>query len=409
LHRFSWGADVALWAAPAAAAFGIGRFSAPATPPRAPVDAAGAIRAALGAGDVLEPVARTTSLLERLDPTQLPDVVAVYERMIPMLGPWELSFVFSAWAGFDPAGALEHALAWPMRGMQEERRVGVRAVLETWAPVDSASARQAAEALAAAHPRLRADAWNSLVTGWVRSDGGTEGLDAFLAALRPLRQQDESAGIALRELVRAGGAEAALAWADTILQNDSQEPVFKRSVFDSAVRWAAGWDPERTGEWVVGHADAAFAEAGPVLVAESWGPVDGAAAMGWLEAQPIGERRDKAVRTAFLEWIRADRAGAKAWLLAISPTAFHDPALESWAEKLVAQEPAEAVAWCERILDPARRQRCLETTARGWYMRDAMAAEVWLQHSPLDDETRAKVRRPVKQSTQGTRRPRGPR
>src|SRR5262249_43378162 len=116
----------ALLALGAAAAFALGRVTAPAMTPPAPSDLAGSIRAALGENDALERLARSTSLLERLDPETLPGVVAVYEKMIPFLEPWELDPLFSAWARFDPAGAIEHALAWPMWDMKEERRRAVR-------------------------------------------------------------------------------------------------------------------------------------------------------------------------------------------------------------------------------------------------------------------------------------------
>jgi hypothetical protein len=110
-----------------------------------------------------------------------------------------------------------------------------------------------------------------------------------------------------------------------------------------------------------------------------------------------------------LEWSRVDQAGAKAWLGSLSPTAFHDPALQAWAEEiLIYQEPLEALGWCERILDPARRQRCLESSARIWYVQDAVAAEAWLQQSPLDEEARSEVRGPARQRPAGPRRPRGP-
>ena len=131
--------------------------------------------------------------------------------------------------------------------------------------------------------------------------------------------------------------------------------------------------------------------------------------MAWLGEHPAGERRDRAVRRAFLEWSKADRAGAKAWLASISPTDFHGPAIEVWAGRLLAQEPVEAIGWCERILDTARQLRCLESAARSWYTRDAVAAETWLQQSPLDEETRSRVRRPAKKKTLGTGRARGPR
>jgi hypothetical protein len=402
--RTSRAALVALGILTAAAAFALGRVTAPAPP--APDDLAGSLRAALGAGDPLERVGTTTVVLEGLDAEELPGVVAVYERMIPLLEPWELGPFFSAWARFDPAGALEHALAWPMREMFEERRRGVRAALETWAQADPTAARQKAEELAEAHPRLRRDVWTSLAIGWVRFERGPEGLAAFLAELRPTHHRDDAAQSALRELVRAGGADAALGWADTILRDPTRDPDFQRSVFGSAVRAAAPYDPERTSIWVAGHGDAAYAGEGALLVAEPWSRRDGAAAMAWLGGTPAGEGRDKAVREAFREWSRADRPGAKAWLDAVSPTAFHDPALEVWGEQLIAREPAEAIGWCERILDSARRQRCLQSAASSWYARDAVAAEAWLQQSALDEDTRSKVRRARSQAAPARKRPR---
>ncbi len=407
MHRTSRGALLALGAATAAAAFALGRATAPAQAPPAPDDPAASMRAALGEGDARERLGRTASLLERLDAEDLPGVVAVYERMIPLLDSWELGPLFSAWARVDPAGALEHALAWPMRDMPLERQRAVRATIEGWAQADPSGARRAAEETADAHPRLRADVWSSLVTGWVRSDRGPEGLAAFLAELRPARHRDAAAGVALRELVRVGGADAALGWADAILRDGTQDASFQQSVFQSAVRAAAGFDPERTGSWMVQHVDARYAEEGLLILADPWGRRDGASAMGWLGQRPAGERRDQAVRTAFLAWSRADRPGAKAWLESVSPTGFHDPALEVWAEQLVAQEPAEALGWCERILDPARRQRCLESSAKSWYARDAPAAEAWLQQSPLDEEARSNVRKPARRQAPGPRRPRG--
>src|SRR3990172_7933274 len=111
MHRTTRGARVALWAATAAASFALGRLTAPAQELPAPDDLAGSLRAALGEGDALLRLGRTTSLLERLDAERLPGVVAVYERMIPLLDPWEVGPLFSAWARFDPAGGLSHARA----------------------------------------------------------------------------------------------------------------------------------------------------------------------------------------------------------------------------------------------------------------------------------------------------------
>jgi hypothetical protein len=291
--------------------------------------------------------------------------------------------------------------------MREERRRGVRASLEAWARSDPERARSAAEELAADHPRLREQIWSSLARGWVHADRGPEGLAAHLAGLRPARHRDEAADAALRELVRAGGAAPALAWADPILRDETQDAVFQRAVFESAVRGAATVDPERTAAWVRERLEAAYAADGSLLLAERWIRADGASAMRWLGETPAGERRDRAVRKAFVEWLRADRPGAKAWLDAVSATEFHGPALEAWAEQIVAREPLEALGSCQRIVDPAQRERCLESTATNWYARDAVGAEAWLQQSPLDEESRGKVRRPARLGPSRPRRPFG--
>jgi hypothetical protein len=131
--------------------------------------------------------------------------------------------------------------------------------------------------------------------------------------------------------------------------------------------------------------------------------------MAWLGEQPAGERRDQAAREAFSQWSRTDPRSAGAWLDAEEPTALHDPALEFKAERLAGHEPERALGWCERIQDGTRQQGCLESTAKKWYAQDAVAAETWLQQSPLDDEARRRVRKipgPKRQQRRDPRRPR---
>jgi len=400
---------VALWAATAIAAFALGRTTVPVPSSTRFGGADASIRAALAEADPLDRLEQTRSVLLGLDLADFPAVVAVYEQMLPLLDPWELVLPFSAWARSDPTAALEHALAWSLRDMQPQRRIAVRAIFTRWAQADPESARAAAADVAAAHPRLRGDVRNGLAAGWASAEPGPDGLAAFLAELRPMQQRDESTGIALRALVRARGAGAALEWADSILLDEGVDPNYKRSVFEPAVGRAAELDPALAGAWVSGHAEEAYAVQGPMLVADRWGRVDGAAAMAWLGGLPAGERRDQAVRSAFQAWTGVDRPGARAWLEALSPTQFHDPALEAWAAQLVGREPALAIDWCERIAEPTRRQRCIESSAKTWYGADAVAAEVWLQQSELDDEARERVRKPARKPASGPRRQRRPR
>jgi hypothetical protein len=366
---------------------------------------------------VIERQGRISRLLERLDPDGLPAVAALYERMIPLLDSSELGAFFAAWARFDPAGALDHARSWPRREMKEQREIGVRAAIQVWAQLDPSAARLVAVQIAADNPRLRGALWHGLVTGWVHSPQGQEGLGAFIADLPPLGHRDEAVENAVRELLREGGADAALGWADPILRDEGYNPIFKRSVFGSAIDSTAQWDPERAAAWVMEHSAADYAEEGPSVVAKHWSRRDGAAAMAWLGEQPAGALRDQAVREAFGQWSRTDPRRAKAWLNSEKLTALHDPALEIKAERQAAYEPERALGWCERIQESSRQQSCLESTARSWYGRNAVEAEAWLQQSSLDEEARSRVRnvpglweeqRPDPQGQQrpGPRRPR---
>ncbi len=412
MHTTSRGISVALWTATAVAAFGIGWITPPPHGPPAPDDLVASLRSALGEGDVIERQGRTASLLERLDLDPLPEVAALYERMIPLIDSSELGAFFAAWARFDTIGALDHALSWRLAEMREQREIGVRAAIQVWAQRDPSAARLAAEQIGADTPFLRGALRRALVMGWAHSGRGQEGLAGFIADLPPQHSRIELIETAARELVRGGGAEAALGWAEPVLRDEGYEPAFKRSVFEAAAGSAAQWDPERTAAWAVEHSGADYAKEGVGIVAKHWSRQDGAAAMAWLSEQPAGELRDQAVREAFGQWSRADPLRARAWLVAEKPTALRDPAIEFKAQRIVDYEPERALGWCERIQDTARQQSCLESTAKSWYAQDAVAAETWLQQSSLDDEARSRVRkftRPQEQQRRGPRGPRGPR
>ena len=128
MHATSKGVGVALWAATAVAAFGIGWIASPPQEPPVPDDLAASLRSALGEGGVSERQLRTASLLAGLDPDAVLEVAALYERMIPLIDSSELAAFFAAWARFDPVGAIDHALSWPLPEMREQRQVGEVAI-----------------------------------------------------------------------------------------------------------------------------------------------------------------------------------------------------------------------------------------------------------------------------------------
>jgi hypothetical protein len=393
MHATNRGVIVALWIATVAAAFGIGWIASPPHASPVPDDLAASLRSALGEGDVIERQERTASLLKGLDADAVPEVVALYERMIPLIDASELGAFFAAWARFDPLGALDHARGWRRQEVWTQREIGVRAVIRAWAQREPLAAREAVAQIGINTPSLREPLRQSLVAGWAHSPRGHEGLAAFIAELPPLHARFEILETVAEELVRGGGAEAVLlGWAEPILRDEGHKPVMKRAVFRTAAGAAAQLDPERTAAWTVQHSQADYAQDGVGIVAEHWGRLDGAAAMAWLGEQPPGEGLDEAIRDAFGQWTRVDPRGALKWLGSEESSALRDPARELKAQRLGEHEPERALEWCERIEDEDRRLSCLESVAMGWYAKDAVAAETWLQESSLDEEARRRVR-----------------
>ena len=392
--RIHTGVAVSVLAATAAAAFALGR----AAPPEAatPQDLAVAIRAALAEPDLLTRVGQSAVLLERLDPATLPAVREVYDEMLPLAGQWEIRPFVAAWARFDPAGALDHTIAWPLR---LKREIGVEAAMEGFALRDPPAAREAFERLSAEHRALHEKLLIGLVSGWVHS--GQEGFDAFLAELPPA-SLETATGIAVGALMRKGGPDVTIAWVYPFLRGE-HDVALERSVFRRATRSVARVDPERAAAWALEHAGNEYAADGPRIVAEQWGARDGRAALAWVREHASGPLRDPAMREGFVAWLRADPRGAKAWLESETLTEFHDPALDVYGRRLAERAPEEAIRWCERIASGERRRGCLVAAATAWYRRDSVAAEAWLQQSPLDDAARHVARRAPPQRQRGGR------
>jgi hypothetical protein len=385
------------WAATVAAAFAAGRVAAPPEPAPAPDDFGAAIRAALAEKDTVDRAERTASLLQQLDPENVLEAAAVYERMLNILDELDLRPFASAWARFDPAAALDHTLGWSFPDL---KKAGAGAVFESWAMRDPIGAQQAYQETTASHPGLTRELLFHLLTGWLYSGEG--GLDEFLTGLSKTMQDEGIAQVA-SSLMRTGGADVTMPWVNSIVRNEAYDNKFKKRVFIRGIRIVGRFDPERAAAWAMEHVGQPYALDAPRIVAGRWAPRDGRAAMQWVRDHPAEELRGPAVREGFGLWFRSDPNGAVEWLESETLTAFHDPAIGFYARDLADRAPAEAIVWCERILDSGQRLRCFKRAAQKWYQRDPVAAETWLQQSPLDEETRRAARTPPENRRQRTR------
>ena len=392
-----------IWALTVAAAFAVGRSTAPAGSDPArdkpPENFAAAIEAALGEPDVLDRAERTARLLQDLGPENVAEVVEVYDRMLNILGELAIRPFVTAWARFDPEAALRHTLGWPLR---DKKELGAGTAIEAWAMRDPEGARRAYEQVIKNNPGLQEVLFFDLLTGWVYSE--QEGVEDYIANAPDGVQNTAVSRVAAKTL-RSGGVDALIRWVDSITGNADYENRFKRKAFQRGSRMVARWDPERAVAWVMENRDQGFAYDGPRILAEEWGITDGPGALEWARNYPDEEQQKEAGREAFRSWFESDHNAAADWLKSESLTAFHDPIIMYYAKEMGFSAPAEAVGWCERILKERKRLGCLKKIAAKWYRRDALAAETWLQQSQLDEEARQGVRAPAKPRQRQQQRP----
>jgi hypothetical protein len=362
-------------AAALVAAFAAGRVTAPVESAQAPDDLGAAIRAALAEKDGVDRAERTARVLQQLDAENVDEVAAVYDRMLNILDEHDIRPFAIAWARFDPAAALDHALGWPFRDKQQ---FGAYAAIEAWA---------------ARLPSFSQDLFLSVVAGWTYSDEG--GLEDYLTGVSNQRLDMAITRVVAR-LIRNGGPNSVFAWAEEIIRNDAYEKRFKKRAFRRTIGMVGRWDPERAAAWSLEHLEQEYAVDAPRIISGQLGALDGKIAMKWVREHTSDDQRKIAVREAFRTWLLSDREGAVEWLESETLIAFHDPAISFYAKFLSDRTPEEAIPWCERILDEERRLACFKKAASKWYSRDAIAAETWLQQSPLDEAARSAARAPIR-------------
>ena len=397
------GVTLGLWAVTLIAAFAFGRAVVLQREDTAPEDMGAAVRAALAEVDVQQRLWRLTSALQHLDPENVSEVSAVYEQIHSALDACDIRPFVHAWARFDPAAALDHVRSWRLR---MNRRLGTAAAIEAWAGIDPLAAQLAFEQLISEHADLRDALFEELIVGWTTS--GQPGLEVYMLELETFTR-DTAVGLAVVTLGRNGGVDAIIGWGESVLANSAFDDQFKRMVFRRVTRVVARWDAALAVAWVHERAHLPYTEDGPRIVTEQWAELDGRAAMEWALGLPAGAPRDDGVRSAFITWRKSDPGGAVDWLDAASLTEAHDPVVYVYAVRLGRSAPVEAIHWCERLHAAKLRLGCLGKAAGEWYQRDPVAAESWLQTSPLDEEARRKARTPPKKRRKATRQGGAPR
>ena len=149
-----------------------------------------------------------------------------------------------------------------------------------------------------------------------------------------------------------------------------------------AAAWIASWSPESDRARVLGDA----------MV--TWAASDAEAAVAFAAALPPGDVRQTAVASVMLQWRTRDLAGASEWLAGREAHPDFDAAVAALATDptLVGIDPTAAMGWAGGIATEDVRLTAMADIARAWALRDATAAQVYLQTTPrLTNAQRARV------------------
>ena len=383
------------WLAGLIAALGIGWYGRGwVEADQAPAEALGpALRSALSDGSPLRRVRRLTQLLERLDAENIGEAAAVYDTEVWRLQECEIRPFVDAWVSIDAMAAVDAIRVWPTA----KRPVGLEAAAQSWARIHPLEARYAVAELAEEYRSIKSGLIENFVVGWVHS--GEEGVVEFVGEL-PQNIRSPAIIAMMASQGRRLGTAGLLDWADDAL--GVTEGRYQLSLFRRAAGTATRENPELAAAWVERHAGRDYARNGVRIVAERWMSSDADATLDWVRAAGSAAERDKAIRSAFSWWLQRDRTAAEQWLLGTELTALHDPAIDVYALGLARRSEFQpALSWAERIQDETLRLSSLRAVATLWHRLDAAAAEVWLEQSPLDEETRRGVREPPPRQRRG--------
>lgn len=354
------------------------------SPTRAPVMER--VYEALGAPDAFTRLTRLAALLPGLDADAIPEIHAALDDYALDLGPAEIDLLLRFWAADDPKGAA----AWATyQSPPVYRDAAVNAAIETWAATDPASAYEHIAAMALVPNQSSRAAEIALVRGWFGS--GLPGLGAYLQTLAVGEERQRAISVYARKTIQRDGSEAIIRWAESVPGDDK---ALKLDVNRHVAKELVRVEPAAAVAFCNAHCDGPFGGSVRMFIAQNWADRDGRAAMEWISTAPAGQERAWAVKGAFRGWTRSDPDGFWEWVAAMGVEGIEpwfEPVLEVLPKMLVNKDPEAAIEWASAIRDPGQRERTLVIVARRWRGLDTVAANAWLEQSPLSEAARAQV------------------
>lgn len=349
--------------------------------PPAPREAGARVQELLSESDPLVRVGELARLLSRARPESLVAIRSSYESSALEGGDTELVLFGEWWAEFDPAAALDWALAEPRQRFLE---LGP-SVLRVWARSEPETALARARELR--DEVQRALAIEAALIGYDAAPVLPRLADLVYGMTDPSEQQIGARVLARRRVARLG-AERTLAWVDTL---PDENPSFRRSVRAEVVNTAARSEPRVVARWAEGHIDGETRTGLPRRIGVRWVWLDPEAALAWLEGLPAGRDRDDGLEETYRDWATLDPEAAQRWMEPRVREPWLEPAAVLYIRGIAAERPQQAVGMAQELSDDARRTTTLTQVLRIWLMTDRDAATAWIEASELPPDVRRRA------------------
>ncbi len=334
----------------------------------APLGAGAEVREVLLNPDPLERTAQLASLLGRLGPESLDDILQAYDTVFLDVGEIDLIVLGGWWARFDPQAAYK----WTSMEWRADHPSVAARVLRAWGRSDPEAAMRTAQDVSA--PVIRRVSIHAVISGWEES--GRPGSFEFVRDMLAGHERQRALLVVARRKVLRDGVEEAFRWAEAMPDADE---AFKLNLVRRVASAAAEIEPQAAGAWAKQHFGSRYGAGLPQRVGTRWVKRDPEAALAWLSTLPPSKDRKNGVEETFRTWMRRDKPSAKAWMRAreqLGP--WMDSAVSLYAVHLSGFAPEEGMVWAGKISDDELRTAAQTLVARWWLASDEVPAQAYL-------------------------------
>ena len=309
-----------------------------------------------------------------LDATQVADVVASFRgKGLTRDNMSEYSMLLTAWANYDPVGALDYAKE--NTGTPFARQT----ILTSWATKDPAAAMEWAKAN---HEGEEANPW---MVGVIRGIASTDPARATeLMNAMPYSRERAEALSAVQGHYLKQGPDVARAWALSIEDKD-----LRAGAIDRIAGALARTDPKGTADWLMANPSEGSTRA-MSRVMERMAESDPEAAMAYFQGISDEGLRSKAFAGLAEEMGETDPMAAAKFIDA-NPALATDDIYEEFIWNARRQDPALGAQAIGSIQSVDRQNRAYRQYIGHWLRRDYNAAVNWVNQNQLPESVQRSV------------------